>query len=307
VYRFGFHKGFQRYRCKTCGGTFSDIPERPLDDLRVSPEKAHQVIHLPCEGMGIRACERITSLNRSTVLNILETAGRKCARLLDESIEDVSVESVQCDELFAFVYCKQCNNHDNDPNVGEQYTYLAIDRDSKLILSRYVGKRCGESTDIFISDLRKRVKGRCQITTDGLQSYVAAMVEVFGGNVDFAQQTKTYANHERTVHNHRKYSPEGVISVKIKVHIGEPDWDLIRTSHVERVNLTVRLFTRRFTRLTLGYSKKLSNLRHAVALFVAHYNFCRVHSAHGRTPAQVAGLTDHVWKVPELLQQSDAP
>ncbi len=141
--RFGFHKGFQRFRCKQCGRTFSDIPVRPLDDLRIAPEKAFQVINLLAEGFcfGVRACERLTQLNRRTILGVLETAGQKCARLLDTKIRDVVVESVQADEIFAFVYCKQYNNLLKDPEKGEQYTFLAIDRGSKLILSHYVGKR----------------------------------------------------------------------------------------------------------------------------------------------------------------------
>src|SRR5207253_1679741 len=112
-------KGFQRFRCKQCGKTHSNIPERPLDDLRVAPEKAYQVIHLLAEGTGIRACERLTGLNRRTILGILETAGQKCACLLDAKIRDVEVESVQADEVFAFVYCKQYNNLLKDPERGE--------------------------------------------------------------------------------------------------------------------------------------------------------------------------------------------
>jgi len=172
-----------------------------------------------------------------------------------------------------------------------------------LILSHYVGKRTGPSTDIFIADLRKRIKGRAQVTTDGLQTYVASMYDSFGGNVDFAQQSKTYFNYPINSPDHRRYSSYGVRSVKTLVHIGCPDPARISTSHVERTNLSVRLFNRRFTRLTLGYSKKLQNLKYAVALFVAHFNFCRVHSAHKQTPAMAAGLTDHVWTIEELLTQ----
>ena len=299
--KFGFHKGFQRFRCKQCGKTHSNIPEHPIDDMRVAPEKVYQVIHLLAEGVGIRACERLTELNRRTILVILEATGRKCARLLDGKIRDVEVESVQADEIFAFVYCKQYNNLLKDPEKGEQYTFLAIDRRSKLILSHYVGKRNSLSTDLFIADLRKRVKGRAQVTTDGLQTYVAAMYDSFGGNVDFAQQSKTYFNYPINSPDHRRYSSYGVQSVKTLIHIGNPDPNRISTSHVERTNLSVRLFNRRFTRLTLGYSTKLQNLKYAVALFVAHFNFCRVHSAHGMTPAHASGVTNHTWTIEKLL------
>jgi len=124
--KFGFHKGFQRFRCKQCNRTFSDIPIRPLDDLRVAPEKAFQVINLLAEGVGVRACERLTQLNRRTILGILETTAQKCLRLLDTKIRDVEVESVQADEIFSFVYCKQYNNLLKDPEKGEQYTSLRL-------------------------------------------------------------------------------------------------------------------------------------------------------------------------------------
>jgi transposase-like protein len=158
----------QRFRCTRCGKTFSE--SQPLEGVRVETSKAVQVVHLLCEGMGIRAAARLSGLDEGTILNILETAGEHCARLLDARIRDVQVESVQADEMFAFVYCKQYNNVLKDPAKGEQYTFLAIDRGSKLILSHYVGKRTGESTDIFVADLRKRIKGHAQVTTDGLQS-----------------------------------------------------------------------------------------------------------------------------------------
>lgn len=208
----------QRFKCLHCGKSFAE--KTPLDGLRVPVEKVVQTIQLLCEGMGIRAISRFTGLRQKTVLSILEMAGQKAARLLDEQIRNVEVESVQCDEIFSFVGCKECNNKLKDPEHGTQYTFLAIDRKSKLIMSHYIGK---------------------------------------------------------------------------------PERALISTSHVERTNLSVRLFNRRFTRLTLGYSKKLANLKHSVALFIAHFNFCRVHSAHKQTPAMHAELTNHVWTIEELI------
>jgi IS1 family transposase len=301
--KFGFKKGFQRYQCRVCKRTRSDIPENPLVNLRVPMEKAVQVVHLLCEGMGIRAVERFTQLNRRTVLNILEIAGQKAVALLDQQIRDVEVESVQCDEIFSFVGCKEFNNKTHDPELGSQYTYLALDRKSKLIMSHLVGKRDRESAREFMADLRKRVKGRCQITTDGMHGYLGAVYNAFGAQVDFAQQTKTYNDRDFGAYrDERRYSVgRGCATVKTDIHIGYPNRSLISTSHVERTNLSVRLFQRRFTRLTLGYSKKLLNLKHSVALFVAHFNFCRVHSAHKQTPAMSAELTNHVWTVEELF------
>lgn len=307
AYKFGFFKGWQRFRCKTCGRTFTDIPKRPLDELRVEPAKAYQVITLLCEGLGVRAIERITNLSRRTVLSILKTAGEKCARLLDSKIRDVECESVQCDELFAFVYCKERNNVEKLAWRGEQYTWLAIDRKSKLILSHLVAKRDREPCDAFMMDLRKRVKGRFQLTTDGYTGYLTAVLNAFWENVDFAQQMKQFGNRNEgrkweRPGDHRRYSPDRCTAVHTDVRIGCPNPGLISTSHVERLNLNVRLFNRRFTRLTLGYSKKLANLKHSVALMIAYHNFVRQHSAHGLTPAQAAGITDRKWTVSELFQ-----
>jgi hypothetical protein len=143
----------------------------------------------------------------------------------------------------------------------------------------------------------------CQLTTDGYQGYLMAVYNAFGANVDFARQTKTYAAMSQNPHaDERRYSVlRGCLSVKTEIHTGWPDRSLISTSHVERTNLSVRLFQRRFTRLTLGYSKKLANLKFSVALFIAHFNFCRVRSAHKQTPAMAAELTNHVWTIEELL------
>jgi transposase-like protein/IS1 family transposase len=305
IKRRGFYRNknfnVQRFKCLHCGKSFAE--KTPLDGLRVPMEKVVQTIHLLCEGMGIRAISRFTGLRQKTVLSILEMAGQKAAGLLDQQIRDVEVESVQCDEIFGYVFCKESNNKLNDPELGTQYTFLAIDRKSKMIMSHFIGKRNRECAEFFMADLRKRVKGRTQITTDGFQRYLPAVYNAFGANVDFARQAKTYANYSSNPFaDERRYSVvKGCLTVKTHIHIGWPKRELISTSHVERTNLSVRLFNRRFTRLTLGYSKKLANLKHSVALFIAHFNFCRVHSAHGQTPAMHTELTNHVWTIEELI------
>jgi transposase-like protein/IS1 family transposase len=305
IKRRGFYqnKNFtvQRFKCLHCGKSFSE--ETPLDGLRVPMEKVTQTIHLLCEGMGIRAISRFTGLRQKTVLSILEMAGQKAAALLDRQIRDVEVESVQCDEIFSYVFCKEFNNKTHDPEIGTQYTFLAVDRKSKLVMSHLVGKRDREGAESFMADVRKRIKGRSQITTDGLHGYLSGVYNAFGVNVDYASQAKTYADRDfGAFRDERRYSvARGCTTVKTHVHIGWPNHDLISTSHVERMNLSVRLFNRRFTRLTLGYSKKLANLKHSVALFIAHFNFCRIHSAHKQTPAMDAELTNHVWTIEELI------
>lgn len=289
----------QRYRCCKCGTCFSE--SQPLQGVTVEAAKAVQVINLLVEGVGIRAASRLTGLDQKTVLKILASAGEHCAQLLDEHVRNVQVESVQVDELFAFVFCKQRNNWTDNQERGDQYTFLAIDSATKLILSHVIGKRDSGNAYYVINDLNERVAGRFQLTTDAFQPYRNCVASALEGRVDFAQLMKLYKGDPTDLKGERRYSPPECVGIRIKVRSGDPDPALISTSYIERTNLSVRLFNRRFTRLTLGYSKKLEYLRHATALFIAHFNFCRKHSTINVTPAHAARLTDHQWTVEELL------
>jgi transposase-like protein/IS1 family transposase len=303
--RFGIQNGFQRYQCKQCKRTFSDIPVKPLDNLRLPFEKAVQVVHLLCEGVGIRAIERLAGVNRNTVLNVLETVGQKCARLLDQRVRNVAFLNVQVDELFAFVGCKEKNNETKDTERGDQYVFMGVDADSKFIINFAIGKRDVVTTQIYCQDLKKRVQTPFQITTDGFTPYGKEVYYTFQQGAHFAQLVKQYANSDDATKNfERRYSPSICTGIRKTVRIGNPDRDLISTSYVERTNLSFRIFNRRFTRLTLGYSKKLVNLKHSVALFIAHFNFCRKHSTIAQTPAQACRLADHQWTITELLNES---
>lgn len=285
----------QRYACDRCGKSFSE--SQPLDGLRVDFKQSVQVVHLLCESMGIRAIERITGLNRRTVLNILETAGQKAAAFLDAKVRNVNAEFVQADEIHSIVYSKQQNTPAHDVERGEQYTFIAVDRKSKLIISSLVGKRTRMNTNDFLLDLKNRMANRFQLTTDGWATYSkpsGAVAQIFGQEVDFATETKFFVKPAY-------YLPQKLVSSRRYSRIGSPDMEMATTAHAERTNLSVRTFNRRFTRCTLGYSKKLDNLKYAVALFVWHFNFCRKHSAHGQTPAQAANLTNHQMTIDELL------
>ena len=273
-----------------------------MDSLRIPQDKAVQIIHMLVEGVGIRAIERLAHVHRDTVLNVLEVAGRKCARVMDEQVRNVPFEFVQVDELFAFVHCKEKNNTEHNRAYGDQYTYLGVDAKTKFIINFAVGKRDAVTTQEYIQDLRKRVKAPFQLTTDGFKSYPAEVYYAFLEEIHYAQLIKEYSGPEEGIIAERRYSPPECIGARTKIICGTPSPDQISTSYVERTNLSVRLFNRRFTRLTLGYSKKLANLKHSVALLVAHFNFCRKHSAHGMTPAMAAGLADHVWTIEELLK-----
>jgi IS1 family transposase len=277
-----------------------------LDGTRVDFDKAAQVVHLLCEGVGVRAAGRLANLDEHTVLNILKSAGQHCPDLLDRKVQNVKAEYVEVDELWSFIRCKNANAREFTDD-GDQYTFLATDSITKLIITHVVGKRTHENTYWFIRDLEQRVANRFQLTSDGFDGYTGkggqpgAVKKVFGDEIDYSTEIKEYGHNAE---GQRRYSAPPLIGIRRRRRIGKPDRRMITTSHAERCNLSVRLFNRRFTRLTLGYSKTLDNHRHAVALFIAHFNFCREHSSlEGLTPACAAGLTDHTWTVKELLTQ----
>jgi IS1 family transposase len=192
---------------------------------------------------------------------------------------------------------------DDPAEWGDQYVWIALDSETKAILTYHVGKRDASGAHALMTDLRSRVVNRPQITTDGLEGYVDAVETAFGADVDFAQCIKNYAP-VRTDGPDWFRPSSRVTSIDKIVKAGTPNADRISTSHVERANLTVRMCLRRFTRLTNGFSKKLIYLEAAVAIFMTWYNFSRVHQTLRVTPAMEAGLTDHVWTIAELLTTS---
>jgi len=244
---------FKRLGITECGTGKAFSEKTPLDGLRVDFDKACQVVNLLCEGMGIRACERLAGLNRRTVLGILETAGEKCARLLDAKVRYVKAAFVQTDEIHTFVGCKARHTTKEDVARGDFFTFLSIDRDSKLIINWKTDKRDFKSTGEFLVDLKDRMLGRFQLTTDAFNGYCRSqsggVQGVFGDSIDYATETKVYG-HEKIAPF--RYVPK-VIQIKRKARIGNPDMSLATTCHCERTNLSVRQFTRRFTQqLTQG-------------------------------------------------------
>jgi IS1 family transposase len=268
--------------------------------MRIPLEKALQALNLLVEGCGIRVTSRITGLHQETVLALLAKAGERAAKLLDEKIRDVDADQIQVDEIWGFVHSKQKHVRPEQARLGfgDQYTFVAIDPKSKLVVSHIVGRRNGINSDALMMDLATRVSGRFQLTTDGFKAYLDSVDWTFGDNIDFAQLVKIYEHNEA---DRERYSPSKCVGAVPTIVTGNPERKEICTSHVERNNLTMGTFLRRLTRLSLGFSKKLENLKHAVALHFAHYNFCRVHKSLRVTPAMEAGLTDHVWTLSELL------
>jgi len=303
VKRFGFYgrKRIQRYRCPGCNSTFSEPRKRPLGRHYTDPEKAGQIATLLLEGMSVRAVSRITGAHQGTILSLLLTVGKNCQSLFDNRVRGVRPRFVQADELWTFVHTKEAHLYGDTPTEwGDQYIWMAIDSETKMVLSYLVAKREGTSAYDFIRDLSERVTGRFQLTTDGLRSYVPAVEEYFGADIDFAQLLKLYGTSGGE--GPEWYNPSKVTATIPITISGDPKIERISTSHVERANLSVRTHLRRFTRLSLGFSKSLDHLKAAVALYMAFFNFVRVHQTLRVTPAMQAGLTDHIWTVQELLE-----
>ena len=300
--RYGKHRnGLRRFRCTKCGRTFTEQHTRTLDGMYVSEEKAVLAARLLLEGNSIRSTERITGLDRNTIMRLLVLAGERCQSLMDSRMQNLTMKHIQIDEIWTYVQKKNRHVRKGDsPEVGDQWVFVAIDADTKLVPVFHVGKRHREDTRDFLWNLYNRTEGRTQITTDGLHHYTAGVPDAFGLDVDFAQVVKLFGEWGQHDANAR-YSPSPIVEVISKVRTGRPDPDHISTSYVERQNLTMRMAIRRFTRLTNAFSKKLENLKAAVALHFAYYNFCRIHQTLRVTPAMEAGLADHVWELRELL------
>jgi IS1 family transposase len=219
---------------------------------------------------------------------------------MDSQMRQLPCRRVQCDEIWTYVGKKARHVRKDDPaEFGDQWVFVAIDADTKLVPAFHVGKRSSENTQAFITDVFRGVANRIQLTTDAFIFYTKAVEETFGMDVDYAQLTKLYGDYGQ--HGSERYSPSPIMEVISKVRQGNPNPDHISTSFVERQNLTMRMQLRRLTRLTNAFSKKLDNLKAAVALHFAYYNFCRVHASLRVTPAMESGLTDHVWTMNELL------
>ncbi|MGA2000707.1 MAG: IS1 family transposase [Terriglobales bacterium] len=298
--KFGYYgkRHIQRYRCSTCKATFADSAPK-IGSHYTAPEIAAKALSMMLEGMSVRAISRITGLHKDTILSLMGTAAANAVKLLDAHVRNLRPKFVQLDELWTYVGCHGSRKAGSAPaEWGDQWTWLALDSDTKLIISHRIGARNTVNAYEFVRDLSTRTVGRYQITTDALRGYVGAIEEWFGSDVDYAQLQKIYGRSEA---GPEWYGGGTVIAAVPKVRSGNPDWSRISTSHIERANLSVRMHLRRFTRKTNAASKTLENLKAAVSLYVAFYNFCRVHQSLRVTPAMEAGLTDHVWSVTELL------
>jgi len=261
-----------------------------------------QVAILRClvEGNSIRSTERLVGVSRETVLSLLVRAGQGCQILMDRLFVDLECERIELDEVWAFVGKKQRHVHEMEDRavVGDTWTFVAIDAETKLIPCFRVGKRDAATTNAFVADLAGRLNGRPQITSDGLRFYIGAIDRAFGSEVDYGMVVKSY---EADPIGPGRYSPPKVTEIEKTVITGDPEIEMMTTSHVERQNLTMRMQIRRMTRLTNAFSKKLENHIAATALHVAWYNLGRVHQSLRVTPAMEARVTDTVWSMDQIL------
>lgn len=263
-------------------------------------EKKAQVVSMLCEGSSIRSVERITGIHRDTIMRLGVRMGEGCQRILDEKMRGLNSRVIQVDEVWGFVGMKQKTKHvTKRKNVGDVWTWIALDAETKLVPSFAVGDRSRYMANEFLSDLATRLTRRIQISSDALTVYQGAIERAFGTQVDYGSIVKTYSSAQ--IEEQRRYSPPEIVNIERFPVFGNPDPRLISTSFVEKQNHTLRMHCRRLSRLTNAFSKKIENLRAAVALHFAYYNFVKIHKTIRATPAMATGVVPSIWTVADLV------
>lgn len=264
-------------------------------------DKQIAVIAALAEGSSIRSIERMTGIHRDTIMRLGVRIGQGCTSLLDAKMRDLPCNRLEIDEVWGFIGKKESRvKRGDDPQFGNVWTFCAIDAETKLVPSFSVASnRSQEATRAFMRDVASRMRNRVQVSTDSLRAYRDAVETAWGSDVDYAQIVKVFGHEDRDEH---RYAPPEVIGTEKTIIQGNPDYDLISTSYVERLNATTRLHMRRLTRLTLAFSKRLENFRAAVGLHFAYYNFVRRHNTLRCTPAMAAGIESTFWTVADLVE-----
>ncbi len=265
-------------------------------------DKQVAVIAALAEGSSIRSIERITGIHRDTIMRLGVRVGQGCQILLDSKMQDLECHYLQFDEVWGFIGKKERHvGIEDSPEMGDVWTFCAIDSETKLVPAFRCGKRNLIMATEFVQDVASRMRNRVQISTDALHGYIEAVEESFGSDVDYGQIVKVYT-HDPAQHPERKYSAPSFASAYRRAVMGNPEMELVSTSHVERLNATTRLHVKRLSRLTLAFSKKLENFKAAVALHFAYYNFVKRHNTLRCTPAMAAGIERDFWTIGQLVE-----
>lgn len=278
---------------------------------KLSFGKRVQIVSALVEGNSIASTCRMMNVNKRTVLRLLASVGEACEDLQDRWLRDLPTERVQVDEIWSFVGMK--NKHVpaeryNEFGIGDVWTFVALDADSKLVITYRLGWRNEIVASEFMMDLAQRLAGRVQLTSDGFAPYIGAVEGAFAGEggvvkVDYAMLVKKYG--EQPKEERRRYSPSKYIGAELSTIYGDPDRDEVSTSYIERQNLNIRMFNRRMTRLTNAFSKKVENHAHQLAINFAHHNFCRIPRTTRATPAMIAGIVSSPWSVADLVKVAE--
>jgi IS1 family transposase len=274
---------------------------------KLDSKRRAAIISALVEGNSVRGTSRITATSKNTVIKLLEDVGTACANYQDEHLRGLSCRRLECDEIWSFCNSKQKNVAPENHGIlgyGDVWTWVAIDADSKLIPCWHVGRRDAHAAEQFINDLASRLKHRVMLTTDGFRPYLEAIEGAFGCEIDYAMLIKLYGQDPQA---ETRYSPSKIIGTKAEVISGDPFPPMISTSYVERQNLTMRMSMRRFTRLTNGFSKKIENHMHAIALHYMYYNFARIHQTIRCSPAMEAGVSKTLWSISDIVALADNP
>jgi IS1 family transposase len=252
------------------------------------------------EGNSLRSISRMADCSINTVTKLLVDLGTACAAYQNEHVRNLRSQRIQCDEIWSFVGAKEKNvtPEQKAAGWGDIWTWVALDADTKLVPSWFVGHRDATTAWWFMRDLCSRLATRVQLTTDGHSAYLTAVDEAFESEIDYAMLVKVYGAARDGA---QRYSPAPFLSARREVIKGDPDPAHISTSYIERQNLTMRMSMRRFTRLTNGFSKKAENHAHAIAIHYMHYNFAKIHKTLRVTPAMASGLSTHVWSIEEIV------
>jgi transposase-like protein/IS1 family transposase len=294
--------GATRYRCKDCGKSWTE-ETATLGGMRIGIDQAAQIIEMLCEGVSVRATARMTGSHMQTILDLMVFVGERCQIYMSENIRGVHVGDCQCDEIWQYVFCKKATAKREKyvGGCGDSFCFTAIDRNTKLLVAWHMGRRTHEHCERFIIKLENATNGHFHISTDGFKSYPPMIKKRLGHRVDHGVMTKIFG---RSVEDPmRHYSPPRIIgAAKTPMHGDVYQQETICTSHVERMNGSIRTFCKRMARLTYCFSKRWDNHRAALAVLFCHYNYCRKHHSLKMTPAMAHGLTTEVWSVREMIE-----